>query len=1024
MEELAPAVQVDWAPDEVRRFLKAYQKYGCDFYKISKTVGGGKAPEMCHALWQKHQALLTMDKNFVTEQDFLAKVQAVEEPYTMETDEIEVPDVGLNGDDDGDEKHHEAMTKVEDGNEDEGNYRDKDVSDIEADVAEAVVSMASPQKGMSMRDKDKEEASTSLGRSERQRRTPKRLTDISPGRRTPNSLSRRSRSAQYSKRKGDGDGEDDGDGIYEYYDEAIISLSESARKRQRVRSRLQFDIKKSPSPVKQKSSSQRRQEKAEEQRGIVALLALAVAGNEEEGYPERRLSTSYGKRVRPDEETDEEYDEEEEEEEEEEEDALGVLLDDDRDEDYRGEGVRWGGGSSSRPRRTPQTTPHKSRTRPNSTHTTPKPRARSSMASPTRARDLLRSPGWMASDLSLMDDGDIHSDSKEYHFHSPGFPHHRYPPGFVPSPNNPLPRLRRRKPLPYRHTTRISPIKSLFGRRQSLGTAGIISSKLGLGGLSSAQDDAQKSSMNLTPLERHLKKVFSPALRRWSIFEFFYPAVDKSWFMDSTMEGLLMHMGLPPDKKLTRKQWSALRVGFGRPRRLSVNFLRESRAKLEAHRVLARRLYASSSPDPNTAAVLPRPLNVGQRVLARHPVTRHYYDGSVLTVAPDAYRIQFDRTELGVELVRDIDVMPTQPWENLPVAVLATRPRLFVGGHLVLNGRVIQPPAPAPIQRSVHSTTMATAAPAPTPAAAPAGMPPLHMVTNPQPLPSPVKVPAVDPTLMAELATILDRKEALLAQLRLMNEEAASGLHTDSATGTTSTAFTQAYSKVVLKLKETNDAVTKKIAELEQGSETGEWAGEIAGSVEGARLPPELLQGPITAQTLAAAGLNQARRVIELCKSRLAESLAGRVALQIANQQAQEISGDVVEHGEKSAGAGASTYLEKEKDTRLEMENPKATENVEKYSEQQLNEQLPEGLLMSAMLPEHGIGALEPVIEGAVWTLALLQQGADKLVPPIALTAALDNSLLNVKPKAVANAALYTEVEAAMRSLKSLLLAQ
>ena len=43
--------------------------------------------------------------------------------------------------------------------------------------------------------------------------------------------------------------------------------------------------------------------------------------------------------------------------------------------------------------------------------------------------------------------------------------------------------------------------------------------------------------------------------------------------------------------------------------------------------------------------------------------------------------MQFDRRELGVELVKDVDVMPIDPLEALPPALLAST------GHIVLNGR-------------------------------------------------------------------------------------------------------------------------------------------------------------------------------------------------------------------------------------------------------------------------------------------------------------------------------------------------
>lgn len=36
---------------------------------------------------------------------------------------------------------------------------------------------------------------------------------------------------------------------------------------------------------------------------------------------------------------------------------------------------------------------------------------------------------------------------------------------------------------------------------------------------------------------------------------------------------------------------------------------------------------------------LPRQLQVGQRVTARHPVTRQIHDGDILTTAPKYYRL-------------------------------------------------------------------------------------------------------------------------------------------------------------------------------------------------------------------------------------------------------------------------------------------------------------------------------------------------------------------------------------------------
>jgi hypothetical protein len=40
---------------------------------------------------------------------------------------------------------------------------------------------------------------------------------------------------------------------------------------------------------------------------------------------------------------------------------------------------------------------------------------------------------------------------------------------------------------------------------------------------------------------------------------------------------------------------------------------------------------------------LPRPLRVGQQVVARHPATRGLHDGIILTIKANKYRVQFNR---------------------------------------------------------------------------------------------------------------------------------------------------------------------------------------------------------------------------------------------------------------------------------------------------------------------------------------------------------------------------------------------
>ena len=922
-----------WAPDEIRRFYRAYHKYGSDFYKVSKMVGGGKAPELCAALWRRHQAYLSLDKNYQSEVAFVAMVQDGGASHLTTEEDIlgsdrdgegyglgertsGAPRLGteneLSDDDIGASLPHGGGLSRRDEEQDEEEDEEEDASL----AAAAVIAMTSPEKTSQV----PVEGTLAATRA---RRTPKRKRNLSPGRRgAPSSAGKRNR----------GPGSRPDDDIYEYYDEG---LTDSARKRHVARRLLPWNMTNAAefSNMKQENNGNhkpllpggaRRYRGLDESKGVDALLALAVAGGGEDDGD----AVGEGNYL--------------EEEEEEEEDALGVLLDDERDEDYRA------GGREGRGRRTPHATPPKIRSRPGSSH-----------ATPHRLSRGLASPGGLR-DSDWRDYGDMLGFGGEYsgdmsYLASPGGGVSGFPGGMVPSPQNPMPRLRRRKQPPERTPLIISPLKSLFSRRQSLGGNALLAMNgLAFPGKNSEDDVPQ----NASEAERRVRHALGARVRKFCMFEFFYSALDRPWFMDNTMADLVAHVGLAYGTRLTRKEWSALRSGLGRPRRLSWAFLRESRARLEVHRRSTRDFYAQESLDPALAASLPRQLAVGQRVIARHPLTRQLHDGSLLTTAHDSYRVQFTRRDLGVEVVKDTDVMPSEPWENLPMTMLAIRPRLVVGGRLIINGRAV-PMAVLPVSRPPMDPL----------AMSRGSMFPAAVVRPPIALP--------DPAVMAEVATHLDRKEALLVQLRQMNEEASNGMHNDAATGQPNTTFSQAYTSVALKLMEVNEMLKAKLAELNRvGNSAGSGVNvdELVSHPEGGKLPAELIQGPITATSLSAAARKEAEHVTSACRE--------RVAAARATQQAQQAQVGVHVFNPILFGEG--------------------------------------GKLDVATMPAAAVASL---IDGAAWTLTLLQLGADRLVPANALTAALDGSILHVKPKSVVNAALYTEIEAVINALKHQLLA-
>ncbi|KAH8490907.1 hypothetical protein H0E87_023151 [Populus deltoides] len=203
----------------------------------------------------------------------------------------------------------------------------------------------------------------------------------------------------------------------------------------------------------------------------------------------------------------------------------------------------------------------------------------------------------------------------------------------------------------------------------------------------------RKNQINRQDGAIHLKdklscSLSSPMVRRWCTFEWFYSAVDYPWFAKREFVEYLNHVGLGHIPRLTRVEWGVIRSSLGRPRRFSERFLHEEREKLQQYRESVRKHYMELQMGlrEGLPTDLARPLSVGQRVIAIHPKTRELHDGGVLTVDHDQCRVQFDRAELGVEFVKDIDCMPSNPLDNMPEAL--RRHRISVlPRELLVNGK-------------------------------------------------------------------------------------------------------------------------------------------------------------------------------------------------------------------------------------------------------------------------------------------------------------------------------------------------
>lgn len=160
----------------------------------------------------------------------------------------------------------------------------------------------------------------------------------------------------------------------------------------------------------------------------------------------------------------------------------------------------------------------------------------------------------------------------------------------------------------------------------------------------------------------------SPKLLQWCKAEWFYSYIDKGFFSHNEFEEALKVLKLNEIECFTKYEFQLIRSIFGRPRRFSGNFVNQERKKLgkyrEAMKVLQQgKVLPSTYHDMLPYIKMNKPnsssrLMVGQRVLAIHPCTRELRSGSILTLDSSRYHIQFDRPELGVTSVTDVNILP------------------------------------------------------------------------------------------------------------------------------------------------------------------------------------------------------------------------------------------------------------------------------------------------------------------------------------------------------------------------------
>ncbi|KAF3456189.1 hypothetical protein FNV43_RR00839 [Rhamnella rubrinervis] len=348
------------------------------------------------------------------------------------------------------------------------------------------------------------------------------------------------------------------------------------------------------------------------------------------------------------------------------------------------------------------------------------------------------------------------------------------------------------------------------------------------------------------PKERLSNCLSRNQAQRWSMFEWFYSAIDYPWFAKREFVEYLNHVGLGHVPRLTRVEWGVIRSSLGRPRRFSDNFLKEEKQKLNQYRESVRRHYSElrSGTREGLPTDLAWPLSVGQRVIAIHPRTRKIHDGSVRTVDHSGCYVQFDQTELGVEYVMDIDCMPLNPLDNMPASFMRqnfTVNKVFENlkeikfneqlkdgktddnVKIALSENLDNPDGRYYISPSTHDVCKLSkhsegdSSSSDLEAKVHSETPKIREVANSQPSVLPlIQAKQADVKALSDLTRALDKKEAVVFELKCMNDEVLENQKNGDNCLKDSELFKKQYAAVLLQLNEVNEQVSSALFCLRQ----------------------------------------------------------------------------------------------------------------------------------------------------------------------------------------------------------------
>ncbi|XP_062108592.1 protein ALWAYS EARLY 3-like isoform X2 [Humulus lupulus] len=534
--------------------------------------------------------------------------------------------------------------------------------------------------------------------------------------------------------------------------------------------------------------------------------------------------------------------------------------------------------------------------------------------------------------------------------------------------------------------------------------------------------------------------------RRWCAFEWFYSAIDYPWFAKSEFVEYLNHVGLGHVTRLTRVEWGVIRSSLGRPRRFSEQFLKEEKEKLNLYRESVRAHYAElrAGTSEGLSTDLARPLSVQQRVISIHPRTREIHDGTVLTVDDSRYHVQFDRPDLGVEYVMDIDCMPLNPMENLPasftrhndcfetfnVCKINKQPKegktdeyvkVVSIGNVDNNGNFYTSPSTHDICEGLRQKEgYASRSDLQAKVASYKTTTPQNK-TNFQPSPlAQMRAKEADVQAISELTRALDKKEAVVFELRRMNDDVLEKEKNGDSSLKNSETFKKHYAAVLLQFDEVNKQVSSALLALRKRN-TYQGISPLAG-----------LNDPECRSSSADFCLYN----IQDCGSQVAEIVdtSEMKARKMVGTAMQAMS-SLEKTGINLMSFGEAAVFVKNRLSEEDLDMPAMRssstyrDKVKAYPEQSPGASTPSATCHAPDLELNGLfNQNEPkvpseLIASCLATLLMIKRCTERPFPPAEIARVLDSAVTTLQPRCSQNRSAYEEIQRLMGIIRTKILA-